>query len=86
MGINANTLSHWGWQLRDQQARSPRTPRRAVEGTGAWIETMSTLLALLESSRRPLARGRGLKHEVEHAVGAEASRPLARGRGLKLSA
>ena len=43
VGVNANTLSHWGWRLHGEE-RGPRKGRRGAEGVPArvgWVEVVA---------------------------------------------
>lgn len=43
VGVNANTLSHWGWRLRGEEGR-PKKRRRRAEGVPArldWVEVVA---------------------------------------------
>ena len=45
MGINANTLAHWSWQLRDQQTPLRATRRRGKAPEPQFVEVVAPVAA-----------------------------------------
>ncbi len=42
VGLNANTLAHWGWRLRgEEQAKPRRKPAKAGRGQRGWLEVVA---------------------------------------------